>query len=176
MQSFRQQRLLNERLQYAVERTTRRPNPPSRLKAGEEKADHESQRGTTDDTGIETLRGKSSAKNGTGHQIEDDPKVNVGMEWSEILNETYDDLINPKSWPVTCRWMYTAIIAGTGCLVSFASSSAAPTVPQAMVEYGITEEVALLACTTYFIMFGVGTMIAAPLTEVFGRYFAMHHG
>jgi hypothetical protein len=86
------------------------------------------------------------------------------------LTKSYDDILNPRSWPLSSRWLYTFIIATTGCLVSFASSIAAPTVPQAMEEYGVSQEVALLACATYFITFGLGTMIAAPLSEVFGRF------
>ena len=83
---------------------------------------------------------------------------------------SFDDILNPRSWSSSSRWLYTFIIATTGCLVSFASSIAAPTVPQAMEEYGISQEVALLACAIYFITFGLGTAIAAPLSEVFGRY------
>ena len=167
MQSFRQQRMLKGRLQLDVQRTG--PHRSSTFNVDEEKACHGLGRGTTND-----IR-DHSVNNGTGDQIEKSSRVTDCVEWGQILNKSYDDLINPKSWSVTCRWMYTVIIAGTGCLVSFASSNAAPTVPQAMIEYGITEEVALLACTTYFITFGVGTMIAAPLTEIFGRYVATYY-
>lgn len=101
------------------------------------------------------------------------PDIRTDVEDQTTVNDSHDDLLDPKSWSVRSRWFYTLIVASTGCLVSFASSIAAPTVPQAMKDYNVSEEVAILASATYFITFGLGTMVSAPLSEVFGRYVVM---
>lgn len=169
MQSIRQRKLLKQRIQVELRRKQVEPRLCKTYHVnGEASAPR-----------IETsgLDGDKAQRASNSHLVRDKirnksyrPTDQNDSKSCCNCNETYDDLIDPKTWSVSSRWLYTLIIANTGCMVSFASSVAAPTVPQAMKEYNISEEVALLACTVYFITFGLGTMVAAPLTEVFGRY------
>jgi hypothetical protein len=169
MQSFRQRRQLKERVRLEVEN-----------KAAEALGSGKFPARSRNDILYENIgHGERNAMEGFSnislHQATSQTNKNsqsTAIDETNTLDSTgsYDDMLNPRSWSVSSRWLYTFIIATTGCLVSFASSIAAPTVPQAMEEYGINQEVALLACATYFITFGLGTLIAAPLSEVFGRF------
>lgn len=162
MQSLRQRRALREKLQHDFNGQETAKFPFTKCKRAN--IQHETK--TTHDEANNNLNSTDTTPNCV--ELNHATSCDI-LSASYLSDARYDDLLNPRSWSVSSRWMYTAIIATTGCLVSFASSNAAPTVPQAMQEYNVSEEVALLACTTYFITFGIGTMVAAPLTEVYGR-------
>lgn len=169
MQSFRQRRQLKERVRVESETKAAETLGPGKFSArsqndilNEDVRHGEQNTGKRlSDISLHRACSQTNKKNRSTAIDETNPLHSAG---------SYDDILNPRSWSASSRWLYTFIIATTGCLVSFASSIAAPTVPQAMKEYHISQEVALLACATYFITFGLGTMIAAPLSEVFGRF------
>ncbi|KAK4498637.1 hypothetical protein PRZ48_009147 [Zasmidium cellare] len=94
---------------------------------------------------------------------------------AERLGETWapNDPHNPQNWSYTRKWIYTIIVCMTNFITSGAASFDTEVVPQAMQTYNLHgtpgEQVALLATTLYMVMFGLGTPIAAPLSETFGR-------
>ncbi|KUJ24667.1 MFS general substrate transporter [Mollisia scopiformis] len=80
-----------------------------------------------------------------------------------------DDQLNPKKWPHPRKYITVAIVGMTGFLVGWVSSIDSAVVQQARMEFGVSEVAESLATGLYLIAFGVGSLIAAPLSETVGR-------
>lgn len=80
-----------------------------------------------------------------------------------------DDPGNPKNWSKAFKWYITMVVAVTCFVVAFASSVVTADVTGVMEEFDVSEEVVLLTITLFVIGFGVGPMVFAPLSEVYGR-------
>ncbi len=76
---------------------------------------------------------------------------------------------NPKNWSKAYKWYCTMVVAATCFVVAFASSVVTADIGGVAEEFGVSEEVALLSITLFVVGFGVGPMIFAPLSEVYGR-------
>lgn len=80
-----------------------------------------------------------------------------------------DDPENPKNWSKAYKWYCTMVVALTCFVVAFASSVVTANVPGVVEEFGVSEEVALLSISLFVVGFGVGPMVFAPLSEIYGR-------
>ncbi|KAK6087437.1 major facilitator superfamily transporter [Seiridium cupressi] len=80
-----------------------------------------------------------------------------------------NDPENPKNWSKGYKWYCTMVVAITCFVVAFASAVITADVAAPAEELGVSEEVSLLAITVFVIGFGVGPMVFAPLSEVYGR-------
>ena len=80
-----------------------------------------------------------------------------------------NDPENPKNWSKAYKWYCTMVVAATCFVVAFASSVVTADIAGVAEEFGVSEEVALLSITLFVVGFGVGPMIFAPLSEVYGR-------
>lgn len=76
---------------------------------------------------------------------------------------------NPKNWSVAYKWYCTMVVALTCFVVAFNSSVITADVAGVAEEFGTSEEVALLSISVFVVGFGVGPMMFAPLSEVYGR-------
>ncbi|KAF4550319.1 Efflux pump FUB11-like protein [Elsinoe fawcettii] len=80
-----------------------------------------------------------------------------------------NDKQNPHNWPL---WYKAIIIAtmsfGTTTVVLYSTSYTSP-IPGLIAEFGITEQVGILGVTTYLLGLAVGSIILAPLSEMYGR-------
>ena len=76
---------------------------------------------------------------------------------------------NPKNWSKAYKWYCTMVVAITCFVVAFASSVITADLEDVAEEFNVSEEVALLPITVFVVGFGVGPMIFAPLSEIFGR-------
>ena len=80
-----------------------------------------------------------------------------------------NDPENPKNWSKAFKWWCTMVVAATCFVVAFASSVVTADIEGVSKEFGVSNEVALLSITLFVVGFGVGPMIFAPLSEVYGR-------
>ncbi|KAI2608696.1 MFS general substrate transporter [Hypoxylon fragiforme] len=80
-----------------------------------------------------------------------------------------NDPENPKNWSKGYKWYCTMVVAATCFVVAFSSSVITPDIADVAEEFGVSEEVALLSISLFVVGFGVGPMIFAPLSEVYGR-------
>ncbi|KAI1214617.1 MFS general substrate transporter [Annulohypoxylon truncatum] len=76
---------------------------------------------------------------------------------------------NPKNWSKAYKWYCTMVVAVTCFVVAFSSSVVTADIVGVADEFGVSEEVALLSITLFVVGFGIGPMIFAPLSEVYGR-------
>ncbi|KAI1661179.1 MFS general substrate transporter [Daldinia decipiens] len=80
-----------------------------------------------------------------------------------------NDPENPKNWSKGYKWYCTMVVAITCFVVAFSSSVVTPDIAGVADEFGVSDEVALLSITLFVVGFGVGPMIFAPLSEIYGR-------
>ncbi|KAI1328332.1 MFS general substrate transporter [Xylariaceae sp. FL0255] len=80
-----------------------------------------------------------------------------------------DDPYRSVNWP-TKKKVFTTLIYGlvTGSS-TWASSSLSPGNKQIAEQYHVSQEVALLSTSLFLVGFGVGPLLWAPLSEVYGR-------
>ncbi|KAI1145737.1 major facilitator superfamily domain-containing protein [Nemania diffusa] len=76
---------------------------------------------------------------------------------------------NPKNWSKAYKWYITMVVATTCFVVAFASSVITPDIAGVADEFHTSQEVALLSITLFVVGFGVGPLVFAPLSEVYGR-------
>lgn len=76
---------------------------------------------------------------------------------------------NPMNWSKAYKWYCTSVVALTCFVVAFASSVITADIEGVMEEFNVSEEVALVSISLFVVGFGVGPMVFAPLSEVYGR-------
>ncbi|KAJ5836721.1 Major facilitator superfamily domain general substrate transporter [Penicillium robsamsonii] len=89
-------------------------------------------------------------------------------DW-KMVTFTIDDPENPKNWSKAFKWYCTMVVAFTCFVVAFCSSVITADIEGPIEEFGIGREVSLLVVTVFVIGFGVGPMVFAPMSEIFGR-------
>ncbi|OTB06161.1 hypothetical protein M426DRAFT_259540 [Hypoxylon sp. CI-4A] len=87
----------------------------------------------------------------------------------KLVTFTPNDPENPKNWSKGYKWYCTMVVAITCFVVAFASSVVTADIAGVREEFGVSEEVALLSITLFVVGFGVGPMVFAPLSEIYGR-------
>jgi hypothetical protein len=92
------------------------------------------------------------------------------------LIEKYDLVIfkindpeNPKNWSKAYRWWCTGVVAFTCFVVAFCSGVITADLVGVQKSFGVSEEVSFLTITVFVVGFGVGPLVFAPMSEVFGR-------
>ncbi|KAF7535529.1 hypothetical protein G7054_g5280 [Neopestalotiopsis clavispora] len=80
-----------------------------------------------------------------------------------------NDPENPKNWSKAYKWWCTMVVAMTCFVVALASAVITADLDAPAEELGVSKEVSLLAITVFVVGFGVGPMVFAPLSEVYGR-------
>lgn len=80
-----------------------------------------------------------------------------------------NDPENPKNWSKAYKWWCTMVVAITCFVVALASAVITADLDAPAAELGVSKEVSLLAITVFVVGFGVGPMLFAPLSEVYGR-------
>lgn len=94
----------------------------------------------------------------------------TGEKEKYIIVEFDDsDPEDPHNWSYSYKWCVTGLVGSAGFIVAGASAIDAEVSPQIMKDFGVGEEVALLGTTLFMVAFGLGSMISAPFSEVFGR-------
>lgn len=86
-----------------------------------------------------------------------------------MVTFTPNDPENPKNWSKAYKWWCTMVVALTCFVVAFASSVITADIKGVVDEFGVSNEVALVSISVFVVGFGVGPMIFAPLSEIYGR-------
>ena len=81
-----------------------------------------------------------------------------------------DDELNPRNWPLWYRgWVIFSVSFSCWVVVLYSTSYTAA-VPGLMEEYHISDQtVVTLGLTTYLLGLAAGTLIVAPMSELYGR-------
>ncbi|KAF2672367.1 MFS general substrate transporter [Microthyrium microscopicum] len=80
-----------------------------------------------------------------------------------------DDPYNPLNWAFKKKVITTFMYGLTTMGITFASSVYSPTVIQVAEEFRVGQEVSTLGLSVLLVGFGVGPLLWAPLSEVYGR-------
>lgn len=101
-----------------------------------------------------------------------DPKLadhlNANQDY-KLVTFAEGDPANPKNWSKAYKWWCTMVVAVTCFVVAFASSVITADIAGVAEEFNVSEEAALVSISVFVVGFGVGPMIFAPLSEVYGR-------
>ncbi|KAI9164004.1 Efflux pump radE [Paramyrothecium foliicola] len=109
--------------------------------------------------------GKSAVKEEINHN--DDPNV---VDW-----DGPDDPNKPINWPPRKKWANILTISVLSLLVPLGSSMFAPGVPVIMREFNTTDPtLATFVVSVYILGFAFGPLLAAPLSELYGRSICYH--
>ncbi|SPQ18500.1 9546dfef-2f69-4169-988a-2ecb98ad9bb6 [Thermothielavioides terrestris] len=87
----------------------------------------------------------------------------------KLVSFAEGDPENPKNWSKLCKWYITMVVAFTCFVVAFCSSVITSDLGGVAEDFNVSREAALLTITVFVIGFGVGPMLFAPLSEVYGR-------
>lgn len=87
------------------------------------------------------------------------------MEW-----ESEDDPQNPHNWSKRLRLRSTLIINAVAFIATAASSIDSAVLMPAAMEFHVSEVAESLATAVFLIGFGIGALLASPLSELMGRY------
>lgn len=80
-----------------------------------------------------------------------------------------DDPYRPVNWPFRKKVVTTALYGFTTMGSTFASSVFSAAIPQIDQQYHVGTEVGSLGISLFLVGFGLGPLIWAPLSEVYGR-------
>ncbi|KAK3385056.1 major facilitator superfamily domain-containing protein [Podospora didyma] len=109
-----------------------------------------------------------------GHLSPTQTRTSIGSSASRMPNfevtfEGPGDLENPKNWPLWYKgWSVFCVSFSTWVVVLYSTSYTA-TLPGMMDEYDSGITVATLGLTTYLLGLAAGTVIVAPMSELYGR-------
>ena len=98
------------------------------------------------------------------HDSLDPTTVPTARDWSGP-----DDPDNPMNWPFALRVYHATIPGVIGFTVTLGSSIYTPGVHSISERFNISETVALLGLSLYVLGLAFGPVVAAPLSETFGR-------
>jgi hypothetical protein len=113
----------------------------------------------------------SPASTGTSN-TEDAPQQSsdgVDQPKHKLVTFAHNDPGNPKNWSKGFKWYCTMVVAATCFVVALNSSVITADIAGVEEEFGVSEEVALVSISLFVVGFGVGPMVFAPLSEIYGR-------
>lgn len=77
---------------------------------------------------------------------------------------------NPYNWKKSYKWFVTAVVAISTLCIAFASSSYSTGVQSILREFpGTNLEEGIAGLSLYVLGFGVGPLLWAPVSEIYGR-------
>ncbi|KAK0611848.1 major facilitator superfamily domain-containing protein [Immersiella caudata] len=84
-----------------------------------------------------------------------------------------DDPYRPMNWPMHKKVVTTGLYGFVTMGATWASAAYAPGTAQIAVEFRVSETVSILGTSLFLIGFGIGPLLWAPLSEVYGRRLAV---
>lgn len=126
--------------------------------------------------GAASYRGStlSRIRSGTRKQSFTHPLGDIKTGSDVIVDfEGKDDPYRPMNWPVDKK-IYTTLLYGFITMsATWASAAYSAGTEQVMAEFGVSYTVAVLGTSLFLLGFGIGPLIWAPLSEVYGRRVAV---
>ncbi|KAF4451815.1 putative multidrug resistance protein [Fusarium austroafricanum] len=87
----------------------------------------------------------------------------------KLVTFTPGDKENPKNWSKAYKWWCTMCVALTCFVVAFCSSVITADIAGVVKDLDVSNELALVSISLFVVGFGVGPMVFAPLSEIYGR-------
>lgn len=88
----------------------------------------------------------------------------------EVSFDSPSDPLNPKEWPLWYRMWAIFVTSYSTWVVVLYSTSYTAAIPGLMTEFGEDrQDVATLGVTTYLLGLATGSLVVAPMSELFGR-------
>ncbi|KAK9460265.1 major facilitator superfamily domain-containing protein [Lipomyces oligophaga] len=87
----------------------------------------------------------------------------------KLVTFTPNDPGNPKNWSKAYKWYCTLVVALLCFDVALGSAIVTGDMDAVAVYFGVSEEVAILTVTLFVVGFGVGPLVFAPASELWGR-------
>jgi DHA1 family multidrug resistance protein-like MFS transporter len=84
-----------------------------------------------------------------------------------------DDPYRPMNWPLRKKVVTTGLYGFVTMTASWASACYSPGTAQIAAEFNVGNQVSILGTSLFLIGFGIGPLLWAPLSEVFGRRLAV---
>ena len=128
------------------------PSDPSSMTLAEEK---------DAGSGVQTQRKLNSPPRGAVDSI---TKTATAQDWTGP-----DDPGNPRNWPFAKKVYHTIIPGLFAFIVTFGSSVYTPGYPEVMSRFHVSSTVSLLGLSLYVFGLAFGPVLAAPISETFGR-------
>ncbi|KAJ5748202.1 uncharacterized protein N7511_009898 [Penicillium nucicola] len=122
--------------------------------------------GTSSSTGVSA----GSSEMGLGEEFEGDDIERIKK--NKLIIVTYEgecDSMDPHNWSFRSRLAYTLITSGTACVIFWSSTIDATALVSTRALFHTSFKVQTLPTTLFLIMNGLGALVAAPISEVFGR-------
>ena len=94
----------------------------------------------------------------------DDSKLTDASDWSGP-----DDRSNPHNWSTWKKYYHTSIPTAIAFICPFGSSVYTPGRNGVIADFGVSNEVSLLPFCLYLLGLSLGPVLAAPVSETFGR-------
>lgn len=121
------------------------------------------------DTVLSRLRSRPTARFEFNHPLAHTPTgKDVIVDF-----EGPDDPYRPMNWPMKKKIMTTMLYGLITMSASWASSSYSAGTAQVSKHFDVGHEVAVLGTSIFLVGFGIGPLLWAPLSEVFGRRVAV---
>ncbi|OHE98457.1 major facilitator superfamily transporter [Colletotrichum orchidophilum] len=114
-----------------------------------------------DEYRVETRNGEIPAGVGDG--------TAAGRGDYKLVTFLPNDPENPKNWSKAYKWYCTMVVAITCFVVAFCSSVITADIEGVARQFHCSEEAALVSITVFVIGFGIGPLVFAPLSEIYGR-------
>ena len=98
------------------------------------------------------------------------PLAHIKTTEAEIVDfDGPDDPYRPVNWPFRKKIVTTMLYGFTTMGSTFSSSVYAPAASQIGDQFGVSQEVSFLGLSFLLLGFGLGPLVWAPLSEVYGR-------
>jgi hypothetical protein len=101
--------------------------------------------------------------------VEPQPAADGTKEHYKLVAFTPDDPGNPKNWSKGYKWYCTMTVSFTCFSVAFASAVITADLHGPARDLHASNEVVLLTISLFVVGFGLGPMVFAPLSEIYGR-------
>jgi len=101
---------------------------------------------------------------GTDGDLETASRPTTAVDWTGANDEA-----NPQHWTLSKKLYHTFIPTSIAFLCPFGSSVYTPGHKQVMAEFNVSREIALLPFVFYLLGLSFGPVLAAPVSETFGR-------
>lgn len=107
---------------------------------------------------------EKAATHSSGGAHEPATRIVTAVDWNGP-----DDPGNPLNWPLWKKCYHTAAIGSLAFAVTIGSSMITPATPEIAVQFGVSRTASILSLTLYVLGLALGPVIAAPISETFGR-------
>ncbi len=113
-------------------------------------------------------------KSGSAPSPQSEAPPTITIDFAQRLPEfevifRQNDPEDPKNWPTWYRLWAIVTVSFSAWVVVLFSTSYTGAVPGLMDEFGVSKTIATMGMTTYLLGIALGSLVVAPMSELFGR-------